>query len=142
MSKLFIFVHIPATGGNTLIEGFKKRHGTESAFYIPALRKSSADVTGAIRALSASKRSKIKLVHSHALWYGVHELFDREPYYFTFMRDPVSRVISLYFKLKRVDLTAPAYIDVHKVAASLPFHHSFGRTDEAPPPSARTPGVC
>lgn len=132
MSKLFIFIHVPSTGGNTLIDGFKKKHGEESTFYIPALRKDTEGVVGAIKALSSGERSKIRLIHSHALWYGIHELFDQEPFYFTFMRDPVSRVISQYFKMRRVNLDAPGYLDMHRISAKLPFHHSMRSQNEAP----------
>lgn len=49
-----------------------------------------------IKSIPREKREKIKIIHGHAVPFGVHELFDRDPKYFTFVRNPVERTVSIY----------------------------------------------
>ncbi|MBN1168796.1 sulfotransferase family 2 domain-containing protein [Candidatus Woesebacteria bacterium] len=48
------------------------------------------------KSLSKNKRSRIKIIFGHSVPYGIHNYFDKKPYYFTTLRNPTERVISLY----------------------------------------------
>ncbi|MBN1168799.1 sulfotransferase family 2 domain-containing protein [Candidatus Woesebacteria bacterium] len=53
-------------------------------------------VENRIKNMNKDKRSKIKILYGHHAFYGIHEFFDRQPYYFTFLRDPLERTVSMY----------------------------------------------
>jgi len=89
MSKrpLWIFLHVPRTGGNTVSEAFVKMFPKEQILLTSQIRYHPRKVD----------YSKIKFIFGHAAYYGIHKKMpDREPRYFTFLRDPASRQVSHY----------------------------------------------
>ncbi|MDD1516000.1 sulfotransferase family 2 domain-containing protein [Priestia megaterium] len=100
--KLIIFMHIPKTGGTTLNEIFKRSY-TENEIYdhvpLEAMSKHFSQ-------LKEEDKKRIKAVSGHH-FYGIHDLFSRPYTYFTMMRNPIDRVISLYYFLK----TYPGYYE-------------------------------
>lgn len=84
---LWIFLHVPRTGGNTLSEAIGKRFPKEEVLMTSHIRYHPAKVDF----------SKLRFIFGHATYYGIHEKVpDREPRYFTFLRDPAERQISHY----------------------------------------------
>jgi hypothetical protein len=100
--KLIIFMHIPKTGGTTLNEVFK-RSCTENEIYdhvpLEAMRNHFSQ-------LKEEDKKEIKAISGHH-FYGIHDLFSKPYTYFTMMRNPIERVISLYYFLK----TYPGYYE-------------------------------
>ncbi|MFC1686025.1 sulfotransferase family 2 domain-containing protein [Nanoarchaeota archaeon] len=116
---LYVFLHAPKCAGTTIAyhinNNFKKeevislypRHG----FYNIAKKKweylkiNKEDFTRQINdylaSLTSSQKGKIKVIFGHAAFYGVHEFFDKEARYFTFLRDPFDQIASLYKQRKR-----------------------------------------
>lgn len=48
--------------------------------------------------LPVNKKKQLEYVYGHTLFYGLHKLVDphKEPFYFTFIREPIKRLTSLY----------------------------------------------
>jgi hypothetical protein len=53
-------------------------------------------VTDLIKSLPASQRDSIQCIYGHLAYYGIHELFNKEPRYFAFLRNSVNRTLSRY----------------------------------------------
>ncbi len=50
-----------------------------------------------LRLLPEESKDKIEIIYGHDVYYGVHKFFPkRNPRYFTFLRDPIERVLSHY----------------------------------------------
>jgi hypothetical protein len=92
---LDIFMHIPKTGGTTLSAIFRKQYKVNEIFdhdsYESKIKK--------VDQLGVEEKRKIKAVAGHYN-YGIHQHFSKPSNYFTMLRDPVDRVISLYYFLQ------------------------------------------
>ena len=62
--------------------------------------------------LVRKKREKLKVIYGHYVTYGIHKYFDKPARYFTFLRNPIEQVMSLYKYL--VYLYYSDLPDVHK----------------------------
>ncbi len=92
-----VFIHLPKTGGTAL------RTSLLRAFDPPvtALVYAASDLDGAMtrqefNQLPAEVRSGLRLVMGH-FSYGIHRQVERPCRYATLLRDPVERVVSLYY---------------------------------------------
>lgn len=88
-----IFLHIPKTAGSTLITTLKKRFNLNNSLFgtedIP-------DIEMIVKRLSPEQRKDLKFITGH-LEFGIHDLLPRPATYFSFLRNPVDRVISEYY---------------------------------------------
>jgi hypothetical protein len=92
---MIVFVHVPKAGGSTFYSILRDVYG------LPELYKLSRDA-GVLRAyseLSASRRSRVRVIYGH-VDYGVAGLQAQTAQYITFVRDPVTRAVSLYYYIK------------------------------------------
>ncbi|WP_063860270.1 MULTISPECIES: sulfotransferase family 2 domain-containing protein [unclassified Paenibacillus] len=93
--KITIFMHIPKTGGTTLNKIFGEQFNINEIFdhdtYQGKIMKCGQ--------LNQEVQKQIKAVAGHYL-YGIHQYFPKHFQYFTMLRDPVDRVISLYYFLQ------------------------------------------
>ena len=92
-----IFLHIPKTAGTTL-------HDIIGRQYVASeMHTMLLDVPESIKqflALSEAERGQFKMIRGH-MGYGLHQFVPRPCQYFTILRDPVERVISTYYFIKR-----------------------------------------
>ena len=102
MNDLLIFLHIPKTAGSSLVKGLSQNFKTEEVLLLYGIKKTSDLISSKIASFDKDKRDSIKLVAGHQVWFGIHNYFpNHRPRYITFLRDPVSRVISNYYKILR-----------------------------------------
>jgi len=100
--KLIIFMHIPKTGGTTLNDIFKKSYAENEIYdHVPL-----EAMWNHFSQLKEEDKKEIKAISGHH-FYGIHDLFSKPYTYFTMMRNPIERVISLYYFLK----TYPGYYE-------------------------------
>ena len=85
-----VFVHLPRTGGTT-IERVLDRKYRSRALHVETLRQPLESVGD----LSFDERAAARVVAGH-VHYGVHEHIPNECAYVTMLREPVSRVASMY----------------------------------------------
>jgi hypothetical protein len=100
-SPLYAFVHIPFSAGTTIRNAILASHPTNDVFDCYGWRRTSNAIADEIRAIPRARRDRIKFLLGHQIWFGIDELFDREVRYFTFLRNPISRAVSAYWKIQR-----------------------------------------
>ncbi len=96
--RTVIFMHIPKTGGDTLNQILERQYQPEhiySMLYEPSTIK--ADI---FRRMSADRREEIRLLRGH-MSFGIHQYLAGPFTYFTLLRQPIERVISLYYFILR-----------------------------------------
>ena len=89
-SQPLIFMHLPKTGGMSMFTGFCKEYGTNIA---DMYNMTSANVQPATQVIQDPNIC----VYSGHFSFGLHEWFSRPAYYASVIRNPVDRVLSLYF---------------------------------------------
>ena len=105
--RILIHLHLPKTAGTTL-RTIADRNYTGGEIY--TVSRPYAEQGEELRGLPEQRRREIKLLRGHMV-FGLHEHFDKPADYFTILRDPVERVISAYYYVRRTP-TLPYYGEV------------------------------
>ncbi len=88
-NDLWIFLHPPRTGGNTIIETIIKEYPKEE-IYLPSVTRYQKNP-------ETFNPNKVRFMLGHATYYGMHKLVpNKNPKYFVVLRDPAERLISHY----------------------------------------------
>jgi len=98
-NKNLIFLHIPKSAGSTLKDIIDRQYPDYRVHHIstkPDLQKSISDFQN----LSQSKREKVRCVTGHGT-FGLHKYLTGSTEYITMIREPVSRIISNYYYVRR-----------------------------------------
>ena len=90
-----IFLHIPKTAGTTLYRIMDRHYRREAVYTI--WQDGTLDD---FKHLSPARRSQIRLLRGH-VGLGLHEFLSGPTSYFTFLREPIDRVISYYHYVRR-----------------------------------------
>lgn len=93
--EILIFLHIMKAGGTTLNGIINQQYPRNSIFRINGINSRND-----IQMLPKGRREKIKLIRGHFA-FGLHYFIDCPATYFTMMRDPIERFVSLYYYIQR-----------------------------------------
>ncbi|WP_223596654.1 sulfotransferase family 2 domain-containing protein [Neobacillus bataviensis] len=106
-NEQIIFMHIPKTAGRTLRSIIERNYPKEEI-----IRTYSDEQIEAFKSLPDEEKNKFKFIVGHN-YFGMHEFLNGPFSYITMLRDPVERVLSLYFFILREPGT-PMYKKYHK----------------------------
>lgn len=102
---LYIFLHLPKCAGTHFIRTITYNWSIQECLMVsPTIRRPlrrREDVDAYIRSVSASRRKDVRFLYGHAVYYGIHEHFHRQPRYVAFLRDPFSRMVSNFLHVRR-----------------------------------------
>ena len=98
-NKTLIFLHIPKTGGSTLGK-ILNRHFTQKESFIFNSSKFSDEWIKEFKKLPMEERKRIKYIRGH-MPFGIHACLPQESFYVTILRNPIERIISLYYMALR-----------------------------------------
>lgn len=92
--RLIVFAHMPKAGGTSLVRALQRLYPDESIYTVR--HNHPAEDIARFQHLSEDEVAKLSLLHGHAATSLIPTL--RRPYWaFTFLRDPIERVRSLYY---------------------------------------------
>ena len=92
--ETIIFLHIPKTGGRSLQDIILRKYSDEEVI-IDAHEKFRE-----ISAWDEERKRNIRYIQGHFI-FGIHKIFPQKCKYITLLRDPIERVISHYYYIKR-----------------------------------------
>ena len=98
-SKTVIFIHIPKAAGITLFQVLNRQYKTQYNQYIEA-GISKQRCIDAFRELPEEKRAHLHCIRGH-MPFGLHQWLLQPATYITILRNPVERVVSEYYFLRR-----------------------------------------
>ncbi|SRR5712691_2353137 len=102
---LYIFLHLPKCAGTHFARTIMYNWSLQECLMVsPSIRRPlrrREDVDAYIRSVSASRREDVRFLYGHAVYYGIHEHFDRPARYITFLRDPLSRLVSNFLHVRK-----------------------------------------
>jgi hypothetical protein len=99
-----IFTHIPKTGGSTLRSIINNQYSNNEV--IVSKNMSHEQFVAIWKQITPEKRKKIKIIQGH-LFYGFHKYLNSNCKYITIVRNPIDRLISLYYHV----LKTPSHRD-------------------------------
>jgi hypothetical protein len=95
-------MHVPKTGGTSLRASLQQAFGpVGSALLYPPADLAGAISRGEFDAMPGRTRDELRLVMGH-FRYGIHRQLGRPWRYATLVRDPVERIVSLYYHYRNL----------------------------------------
>ena len=94
-----IFLHIPKTGGTTLHSVIDRQYPKQAIFHIKGTRV--REYTERFKSLPEEERANIWCLKGH-MPFGLHTHLPQPSTYITMLRDPIDRMISHYYFVKKV----------------------------------------
>jgi len=96
MNDTLIFLHLPRTGGTTLRDILDKQYPDDVTFE----NKTLLDTDTNFNVDNKPEKDQFKLVKGH-VYFGIHEHINQKCTYFSMMRNPIERTISIYNYIKK-----------------------------------------
>lgn len=98
--QVVIFLHIPKTAGTTLRYVIQYQYKPSAIYELYGPSATHSERLEEFKRLSDARKAEIKIVNAH-LGFGLHEFLPQSCTYITFLRNPVDRVVSMYYYFQR-----------------------------------------
>jgi hypothetical protein len=89
-----VFLHIPKTGGTSLHRALRLVYIGEKIYTSPPEIRNPEVIAEKVR-----MKSKVRLIRGH-VDYGIHHYVSEPCRYFTVLRNPIKRIVSLFYDVK------------------------------------------
>lgn len=96
LSGPIVFIHIPKAGGMTIYSAIRSIYKPSEIHKI----NPAAESLEKYKQLSVARKKNLKVIYGH-MDYQIHKFMPSNSRYFTMMRNPIERVISHYYYVKR-----------------------------------------
>jgi hypothetical protein len=93
--QTIIFLHIPKTAGTTLLRILDRHYRPDQTFSFD-----NEHLYEDFLSLTRAQKAQLRLLRGH-MNFGPHELLPNPVAYFTVLREPIDRVISYYYFIRR-----------------------------------------
>jgi hypothetical protein len=97
-----VFLHVPKTAGNTVTSLLERHYAAARRYAVPTSPREIPpldEIVAGLRSLPSDQLRKLDLLTGH-FPFGVHAALPRRARYLTFVREPVERVVSLYYYIR------------------------------------------
>ncbi len=95
--KTLVVFHIAKTGGNTIEMILKRKYSQDTMLrFVGGLPEDFKESLVSLERLSEEDRRRIRCVWDGP-FFGIHKYLPQSSTYFTFLRDPIKRVVSEYY---------------------------------------------
>ena len=125
--QLLIFIHIPKTAGTTLSDVLKQQYKKSDIITIHGTVEENVEK---FQEKYYQNQNTVRLIKGH-MTYGLHKVLDCPYTYITVLRNPVSRIISVYYYLLQSNLHPQHHLVKGKTLAefvSSGTAHNNGQT--------------
>ena len=103
-----IYVHIPKTAGTTMRQVLRSAVGEDFYLVRGGPDRDVRDAAAEFRDLPPERRRTVRALMGHVP-YGAHEWLEQESCYATMLRDPVERIVSMYYYIRSGAKESSAY---------------------------------
>jgi hypothetical protein len=126
-NQTIVFLHIPKTAGSTLNSIMERQYSRRQFYSLYPTRLYPDGNAKQFHSMSTEQRAQLRLLTGH-VGYGFHCELPNPVTYFTLLRDPIERVISFYYYVRR---NAGHYLHDYTLAQnlSLPQFVASGSTE-------------
>lgn len=96
---MLIFIHIPKAAGTTFKEILWRQYGYRNSFNVQPGERAQPSIDK-FRQLPESKKSRFRLIYGH-MPFGLHRWLSQSAAYITILRNPIERLVSGYYFIRR-----------------------------------------
>jgi len=98
-SETVIFIHIPKAAGTTFYQVLNHQYKAQHIQYIKEGMSKQRSID-AFRKLPEEKKTRLRCIRGH-MPFGLHQWLPKPATYITILRNPVNRVLSQYYYIRR-----------------------------------------
>lgn len=110
----FIFLHIPKTGGSSLLKILEQHYGQDNVYRVKRDECLTLNKEGKL--LSSILPKNIKAIHGHFRYKEIEDIIKRDkPQLVTFLREPIARIISNFNWWKQTILSGQNKANIHRI---------------------------
>ena len=99
VSPTVIFLHLPKAAGTTLKDILRRQYQPNEVYELDGTQFIQAQED--FKQLDQAEKAKIKILMGH-MYFGLHQFLDSPATYITMLREPIDRVISYYYFVKKL----------------------------------------